>query len=237
MNILPRMKNILLQPKAEWAAIAAESTGTAELYLKYIIPLAAIGPVATFIGMSLLGYDVPLLGRFRTPILAGLSTAVVSYVLALVGVFAFALVIDALAPTFGGTKDPLRALRVATYSFTPAWLAGILFALPALGVLAILAGLYGIYLLYLGLPVLMKSDVNKALPYTLVSILGAIVIHLTIAMASAAVAGFGAGQPPLPSVAADPEPAAADGLTAEQRQALENLKAISEAFAKTQGDE
>jgi hypothetical protein len=138
MRLTERVKNILFHPSQEWAVIEQESTSVSELYRSYVVPLTAIGPVALIIGLSAIGH------------------AVVNYVLALAGVYVLALIIDALAPTFQGTKSNIQALKVAVYSSTPAWLAGVFILIPALGFLQIL-GLYSLYLLYLGLPVLMKA--------------------------------------------------------------------------------
>ena len=191
MNLIERAKNIVLQPKSEWQVIAGETTTTGDLYKNYIVPLAAIGPVASFLGLSLIGTSVPFLGTIRMPFLSGLSMAVVSYVMALVGVFVIALVIDYLAPHFGGEKNPIQALKVAAYSFTPAWLAGVLHLIPMLGVLVLLASLYGLYLLYLGLPVLMKAPQDKAVPYTAVVVVCAIVVSVIIGVVAGLFGGIG----------------------------------------------
>jgi len=179
MNIVERVKNILLKPKEEWPVIAGETTSTAELYTSYIIPLAAIPAVAMFIGWSIIG--LPFFGRIGMGI--GLSMMVTQFVLALVGVFVLALIIDALAPTFAGEKNQAQALKVAAYSMTAAWLAGIFHILPMLGILAIL-GLYSLYLLFLGLPVLMKVPAEKAVAYTVVVIVAAIVLWAVISAVS-----------------------------------------------------
>ncbi|MDD5363854.1 MAG: Yip1 family protein [Gallionellaceae bacterium] len=191
MNLIERAKNIVLQPKAEWGVIAGETTSTGDLYKSYVAPLAAIGPVASFIGLSLIGASVPFLGTIRVPLLSGLSMAIVSFVMALVGVFVIALVINALAANFGGEKDQAQALKAAAYSFTPAWLAGVLHLIPSLGVLVLLASLYGVYLLYLGLPVLMKAPEDKALPYTVVVVVCAIVVGVLIGVVSGLFGGMG----------------------------------------------
>jgi hypothetical protein len=102
---------------------------------------------------------------------------VISYILSLVGVYVLSLIIDALAPTFGGTKNPISALKVAAYSSTASWVVGIFTLIPALSVLGIL-GLYSLYLLYLGLPALMKAPQDKAIGYTLVVIVSAIVLFV-----------------------------------------------------------
>jgi hypothetical protein len=176
MNIVERVKKILLQPGEEWGVIAAESTTTSELYRNYIIPLAAIGPIAFVIGMSVLGMGMPFVGRFRIPIGTAISSAVVQYILSLVGVYVLALIVDYLAPTFSGEKNVNQALKLTAYSMTASWLAGIFILIPALSVLSILLSLYGLYLLYLGIPPLMKAPQEKALPYTIVIVIAAVVI-------------------------------------------------------------
>jgi Yip1-like protein len=191
MNIVDRVKNIVLTPKTEWPVIAAEATSVRELYLGYVVLLAAIGPVARFIGLCLFGFSFLFAGGFGVPIVWALSGAIAQYVLALVGVFIVGLIIDALAPTFGGEKNRLQALKVAVYASTPSWVAGVFYLLPALGILAVLASLYGIYVLYLGLPVLMKAPQEKAVPYTAVVIVCAIVVFVVIGLIAGMVGGFG----------------------------------------------
>lgn len=179
MNIVDRVKNILLKPKEEWPVIAGETTSTAELYTNYIIPLAAIPAVASFVGLSLVG--LPFIGRLS--MMTGLSIMVTQFVLSLAGVFVLSLAIDFLAPNFGGEKNQAQALKVAAYSMTAAWLAGIFHILPMLGILSIL-GLYSLYLLYLGLPVLMKVPADKAVVYTVVVIVAGIIIWAVIGAVS-----------------------------------------------------
>jgi hypothetical protein len=175
MDLTERAKNILLQPVQEWSIIDKEPGGAAELYKYYIAPLAAIGPVASIIGLSIFGIGVPIGGSYRVPLGNAIGHAVTTYVFALIGTYGLALIIDALAPTFLGTKNNFQALKVAAYSSTAFWLAGIFNLLPSLALLHVL-GLYSVYLLYLGLPVLMKAPQEKALPYTIVVIIAAIVI-------------------------------------------------------------
>src|SRR5262245_51686567 len=121
MAIVQRIKSICLKPKDEWQVIATETSSTADLLKNYALPLAAIGAVAGFIGMSFVGITIPLIGTVRTPIGSGLVGAIVRLGLSLGGVYILALIIDALAPKFGGEKNSAQALKVAVYSFTPGW--------------------------------------------------------------------------------------------------------------------
>jgi hypothetical protein len=179
MNLVDRVKRILLSPRTEWEVIDAEQTTAAALFTGYVVPLAAIGPLARLIGYSVFGIPLPLMGTYRVPFGSALTGAVIGFVLTLVGTYILALIIDALAPTFNGQRNQIQALKVAAYSSTAAWVAGIFALIPWLGFLGIV-GLYSLYLLYLGLPVLMKAPREKALPYTAVVILAAIVLFMVV---------------------------------------------------------
>jgi hypothetical protein len=175
-SLVARVKGMILKPAEEWKLVEAEAIDSRAIYMGYVAPLAAIGAVAGFVGGSLIGYSVPLIGTFRTPIISGLISAIIMYALSFAAVFVVALIVDAFAPTFGGTKDKLRALKVTAYTYTPAWVAGVFSVIPSLAWIGALAGLYGIYLLYLGLPVLMKSPKEKAIGYTAAVTIAAIVV-------------------------------------------------------------
>ncbi len=179
MSIVERAKKILLEPKKEWEIISQETTSPSELYKGYIMPLAAIGPVASIIGMSIVGMSMPMAGTFRLPLTNSIGSAVVQYVLSLVGVYVLALIVDFLAPNFSGEKNSSQALKLATYSYTAGWLAGIFAIIPSLGFLMIL-GLYGLYLIYTGIPVLMKAPRERALGYTATVVIAAIIIAVII---------------------------------------------------------
>jgi len=179
MNLVDRVKRILLSPKTEWEVIDAEPAPTAELYTRYIMPLAAIGPLAQLIGYSVFGISVPFVGTYRVPIGSAISQALVTYILTLAGTYVLALIIDALAPTFHGQRSQIQALKLAAYSLTASWVAGIFALIPGLRLLTLL-GIYSLYLLYLGLPILMKTPREKAASYTAVVILAAIVLSIVI---------------------------------------------------------
>ena len=192
MNLIQRATNISLNPKTEWPVIAVEEMTTAELFKSYIIPLSAIPAVASFIGMTMFGMDMGFLGHFRMPILTGLTTLILSFVLGLLSIYLISLIINVLAPSFGGEKSPIQALKVTAFAFTPAWIAGIVNIIPSLGMLGLLAALYSIYVLYLGLPILMKSPEEKAGAYTAVSVICSIVLMVIVMAVVGAFGGMSA---------------------------------------------
>jgi Yip1-like protein len=171
-KLIDRVKAILLTPQTEWPVIAREGGDTGSLFSQYVAILALIPAVAGFVGGSLIGG--------YTPLIAGLVSAIVGYVLTFVTVFMVALIVDMLAPTFGGERNFTNALKLTAYSYTPAWLAGIFLLIPGLSFLTIL-GLYGFYLLWLGLPTLMGAPRDKALPYAVAVVLCALVIAIVLA--------------------------------------------------------
>jgi hypothetical protein len=179
-GLVSRAKNIILSPKTEWDRIDGEAATVPGLYTGYICILAAIPAIASIIGgllfgLSLLGVAGPVF------IVPAIATAVVGYVLGLIGVFVVALVADALAPSFGGTKSQIQALKAVGYAMTAAWVGGVLNIIPFLGWLGALAGgLYSLYLLYLGLPKLMKTPEDKGLVFTIVVIVVAAVVQWAV---------------------------------------------------------
>lgn len=191
-GLVERVKNILLRPVQEWERIDGEQASASQLYKGYVMPLAAIPVLAGLIGSLVFGQSVFGI-TYRPSLVSALGTAVVQYAMALVSVFIIALIIDGLASTFQATRNRAQALKVAVYSATAMWVAGIFEIFPAISVLSIL-GLYSVYLLYLGLPRLMKAPQEKALPYTAIVIVASIVVGILTAVLVMPVAGlFGAG--------------------------------------------
>lgn len=192
MNIAARAKAIVLSPKPTWEVINAEPASAASLYTGYLMVVAAIPAVCGFIGLSLVG-----MGGFgmtlRLPLLAGFVSMLLSYLLSLVGVYLLSLVINALAPRFGGVANPVQALKVAVYASTAALLGGVFSLLPILSVLGLLAGLYSLYLLHTGLPILMKSSRGQSLAYTAVVVAAALVLGFALGSLASWFALPGAG--------------------------------------------
>jgi len=205
MSLIERVQSILLRPKQTWPAIAAEPADVASIYSRYVVILAAIPAVCGFIGWTLVGggaFGV----SYRLPVATGLVQMVVGYLLSLAIVYVLALIVNALAPTFGGTKDMVAALKVVAYGSTAGFVGGVFSLLPSLALLGLLASLYSIYLIYTGLPVLMRSAPEKAGAYTAVVVVCAVLAMIVLGAVSSLFIsggpiGFGsatAGAPGLP---------------------------------------
>ena len=189
MNLIQRAQDILLKPKDTWPAIAAEPATVSSIYQNWLLIVAAIPPVAAFIGLSIIGVGGFGFG-FRVPLFAGIGHMVLSYALSLGMVYVLALIVDALAPSFGGTKNPIAALKLVAYGSTAGFVGGVFSLLPMLSVLGLLASLYSIYLIYLGLPVLMRNPPEKSVAYTaVVVVIGFVAMLVLSALTATALPG------------------------------------------------
>jgi Yip1 domain len=179
MNAIVRAAILLVNPFSGWTGIEKEPGDAIFLLSGYVALFALIPALANFIGASVIGVIVPGGDVVREPVFDGLLSAVLGYAATFVQVLLVALMIDVLAPRFGGQRSFTRALNVTVYSFTPLWLAGIFLLLPGLRFLSFTA-LYGVYLLTKGLPVVMKSPAESAKRYaTAVTVFAAALIFLT----------------------------------------------------------
>lgn len=179
-GLVDRVKNILINPKQEWPVIDGESGDTKEVFT-YVAILAAIPLVFGILG----GLIIAPLGLAFVII-----PAIVGYLLAFAVVYLVAMIANALAPTFNGEKHMPSALKLVAYAYTPSWIGGIFNIIPGIGwLLALLASLYSIYLLYLGIPVMMRSPQDKAVGYTIVLLICAIVLSFLIGAVLIAILG------------------------------------------------
>jgi hypothetical protein len=208
MSLIERVQSILLRPKQTWPVIAAEPADVATIYSRYVVILAAIPAICAFIGYTLVGAGAFGV-TYRLPIATGLVQMVVGYLLSLAIVYVLALIVNALAPTFGGTKDMVAALKVVAYGSTAGFVGGVFSLLPMLAWLGLLASFYSIYLIYTGLPVLMRCPPEKAGAYTAVVVVCTILAMIVLGAVSSLFIsrgpmGFGTttvGGPTLPGAA------------------------------------
>ena len=162
--ILKYVWSILTEPVLTWNKIRDESWSAVEIYLRIIIPLALISPVAGLIGTTQFGWQI---GPGEPVMLTGSSALQISlayFGAILVSVFVIALLIRWMSETYGDQKPFVRTLALAAYTAVPLFLIGVvqiypvlwvnfLFGLPALA--------YSVYLLYSGVPIMMDIPQEK----------------------------------------------------------------------------
>jgi hypothetical protein len=189
-KVIQRARALLVSPRTEWPVIAAEPATVRDLYREYIMILAAIPPICQFVKISILGYAWHGFSIYRLGVGAGLTAAIVEYVVSLLGVYVLAVIIEALAPNFAGESNRIQALKVAGYSYTASWIAGCAQILPGLyGLVALAGAIYSVHLLYLGLPSTMKVLPERAGGYTAVTVISALILGWIIAVITGGITG------------------------------------------------
>jgi Yip1 domain len=185
MNLVSRIQGILTSPRTEWPIIAQERSDPQSIFVNYVVPLVAIGPICTFLGLLIFGVSVPGMGTVRLGISTLITQLVMTYVLGLVLTGVMGFVVAKLAPTFGGQDDIVAGLKLVAYSYTAVWLAAAVSLLTFLpyflsGLILLAAAIYTIYTAYLGFPTLMRNPPEKTVVYMIVVAVVAVGLALIV---------------------------------------------------------
>lgn len=196
--IIKRVINLITKTKEEWDAIQGESLTIKDIYLKFAIILYAVPSVALFIGWLILG----------VPFGMSIVMAVFLYVITIGVLFLMGLLVDVLAPAFGGTKDMVSSQKLAVFSLVPYGVLGVLFILPigsgfggGLFYLIMLVSLFSFYLMYLGAPKLknIPNQQDKIIPFIIImAVIWLVLIYIDFRISAeisfrALVGSFGRG--------------------------------------------
>lgn len=173
MNLIERVKNILITPKTEWEVINGETATPQSLLMGYVLPLAivsAVGPLLSgllFAGVLGLKYFI--------------VSAVIAFIASVIGYYITVMIVDMLAPSFGSEKNMGKSAQLVAYSGTPSYIGGLLSFIPVIGWLVGLAAwAYGIYLMYLGIGPLKKTPEDKKIVYMIVAFVIMIALYFII---------------------------------------------------------
>ncbi len=193
MNIIERVKNILVSPKKEWGVIATEEQSLSSVLTTYVLPLSLIGAAATLIGWGLIGKSYSWgFGSFTVKGWdIGIKYAIISLVSVVAGFLITTFVVDALAPSFGSEKNLNKSAQYVGYSYTPSLVAAVFTIIPSIALIASLIGLYSLYLMWLGLSPMKKTPDDKKVVYLIVSIVVLIVVYIVLGIILVSVLGLG----------------------------------------------
>jgi hypothetical protein len=176
MNLIERVKNILITPKTEWDVINGETATPQSLLMSYVLPLSIVSAVGPILSGLLFGGVLGM--KFF------IVTAVISLIVSAVGYYVTVIIVDMLAPSFGSEKNMGKSAQLIAYSGTPSYIAGLLSFIPVIGwILPFAAWAYGIYLMYLGIGPIKKTPEDKKIVYMIV----AYVIMIAIALILSAI--------------------------------------------------
>ncbi|MGH6989632.1 MAG: Yip1 family protein [Stellaceae bacterium] len=184
MDIVNRAKTMIASPRTEWEVTAAEPTDTQQLFLNYVAPLAAIPPLARFIGNSL------LFGR--SGIGAGILGAIITYVLSLIGVYVIGWIAAKLARSFGGRGEVDQGVKLIAYAWTASWLGGVFHLVPAIGLLGAIASFYSLYILFIGIGPMLGVPQGRVVAHFIALFVALIVVYIVIGLVVVGIVGAGA---------------------------------------------
>ena len=173
MNLVERAKNILLTPKTEWPVIAGETATLSSLLTSYVIPLATIPAIASLLSGLVMGSGAGM--RYAV------TSALITYVSAILGFVITAYVVDLLANTFKSEKDLNKSAQLVAYASTASWVAGILVFIPVIaGLASIAGGIYAIYLMYLGVGPMKKTPEDQKVVYMVITLVVLIAASMVV---------------------------------------------------------
>lgn len=176
MNIIERVKNILITPKTEWEVINGETATPQSLLTGYVLPLAIIGAAGTLLKGLLVSAGI---GGFGLKYF--IVGAVIAFIASVVAYFITVIFLDMLAPSFGSEKNMGKSAQLVAYSGTASYIGALLSFVPVVGwLISIAAWAYGIYIMYLGIGPLKKTPEDKKIVYMLVVYLILIVLYFII---------------------------------------------------------
>lgn len=177
-SIIKRAKAILLSPKTEWPVINGENDSHVQVLTKYLLIMAAIPALFSFIGYGFIGYG---------SVAFGIRQAILQYVSLVGGVYICAWAFNMLAPKFGAEVNFNKAFQLVAYCYTATCVGGIFYIHHSLTFLASLASIYSLYLLFVGLEPMMKVPAEKKTSYFVVALLVMIAVAVVLSLVLSAI--------------------------------------------------
>ena len=109
-----------------------------------------LAPVASVIGMKTFDRDWDPVHGYLVPADQILAAGVATYFATVGSILMLAAIFALLAPMFGGLRDYVAALKVATYGAIPVLLAGATLLLPAMAIVGIVGLCHTLFLFWIG---------------------------------------------------------------------------------------
>lgn len=154
----------------------------------YILPLALLAPIATVVGMKTFdrGWD-PAHG-YLVPADQILAAGAATYFAIVGSIFVLAAIFVAIAPMFGGERDYVSALKVATYGAIPVLLAGVTLLVPVMVIVGLVGLCHTLYLYWLGVRRVLHVPAGAGTEFVGISLL---LLTIVSAVAGAAASAIG----------------------------------------------
>jgi len=173
MNLIERVKNILITPKTEWDVINGETATPQSLLMGYVLPLSIVAAVGSLLKGFLFAGVLSL--KFY------IITAIIAFIASIIAYYVTVIIVDMLAPSFGSEKNMGKSAQLVAYSGTPSYIGSLLSFIPVIGwIVSLAAWVYGVYLMYLGIGPIKKTPEDKKVVYMIVAFLIMIVLYFIL---------------------------------------------------------
>ena len=168
--VIQHIIGLFKDPAEEWKKIRKENCSVGRCYCSHVLFLAAIPPLAFFVGATEIGWSVGAKGAV-TKIAhdIGLMYTVLFYISILAGIFIMGAATNWMSRTYEVEPNLARSIGLSAYTVTPLFIASISFIYPVpwlILLISLLALAYTVYLLYVGVPVMMQISSEKGFLYS-----------------------------------------------------------------------
>lgn len=161
---LQHMLGVLYHPKQEWQLIKQEHYSALRCYSSHMIYLAAIPPLAAFIGTTQVGWSITGDELVKLTVSSALPIALAFYLALLIGAGIMAGFVHWMEKTYGSNSSFDDCMVLITFTSTPLFLAGLAALVPILW-LDVLIGMaalaFTVHLLYSGVPEIMEIPEDR----------------------------------------------------------------------------
>ncbi|NVK21234.1 MAG: DUF1282 family protein [Kangiellaceae bacterium] len=161
--------NVLYNPIETWPKIEKKNFTITQIYLRFLLIMAAIPPIAAYIGAVYIGWRVGFEEPVKLTWQSALLISVSAYIAILVGMYVFARLVHWMAQTYKSEATVADAFALVSYSCVPLFLVSIFSAYPLLWLntmLTLVAAALAIRILFIGTPVMMKIDQDRGFLFT-----------------------------------------------------------------------
>lgn len=194
--MLQHVMGLLTQPRQEWEKIHDENESVGECYMRHVLPLAALSPVAGVFGTTLIGWQIASSAPVSLTPGSAIQIGIVYYLAILFSVFMIGVMIRWMGETYGAEQSLSRCVALAAYTATPLFLVGVMQLYPVLWVNFIVglpALAYTVYLLYTGVPIMMEIPTERGFLFASAVLAVGLVTLVGLLVSSVMLWSFGIG--------------------------------------------
>lgn len=162
--LLRHVWGILSDPRTTWALIRDEGWTIPDLYLRVVVPLALISPIAGFIGTTQFGWQIGLGAPVKLTVSSAAQISIVYFGAILVTLFVIGTLLYWMSDTYGASQPLSQCVAIAAYAAVPLFLVGFFQVYPVLWInymIGLPALAYAVYLLYLGVPIVLDIPTER----------------------------------------------------------------------------